>query len=487
MKRMITFFLALVMVIGLVACGGEETPQQAQQQTPAEPQVFRVGFGKASIQPPDPSIRLTGGGDPNRIATGVLDELFITCIAVTDTEGKTALFYTIDIQSVGSWATPAKELITARTGVPAEYIFIACTHTHSVPGLNRDTEANRKFCDVFEAGLIQSTDDALADRADAEIYVGSAMGELEDGTKLAYVRHWIMNDGSVYGSNFGTAASGYAGHPYDADIEAQLIRFVRPAEDKKDVLMVNWPCHSTFHGTSTKLNLSADWPSPTRDYIEANSDCLVGIFLAGAGNQVPESYWVQENHRLDYREYGAALGQIIVDALPGTTRINSGIIQTASKTFTSPSNKFTDEDVLAKARDVYNYFLDNGQTKGTQYAQKHGFMSCYEARAYVWRAGLGDTKSLTMQVMSIGDLSFAFAPYEMFSKSAQHVKNDTPYPMTFVMAYVNVMDGYIPTEEGYEYNNGVGCYEAYSASWPKGTAEKLSTEYINMLTELKDK
>ena len=485
MKRLLTFLLSLTMVMALLACGKQEAPQQ--NLTPVGFDNLQVGFGKAKIQPPDPAIHLTGGGDPNRIATGVLDELFITCIAVTDTENNTALLYTVDIQNFSpGWSEPAREFISERTGIPYEYIFFACTHTHSVPGLNRDTEANRKFCDVFEAGLIKSTDDALADRSDAEIQVGSATGQLEDGTKLAFVRHWIMNDGSVYGSNFGDSASGYAGHPYDADIEAQLIKFVRPAADKKDVLMINWPCHSTFNGTSTKLNLSADWPSPTRDYIEANSDCLVGIFLSGAGNQIPNSFWVKEDHHFDYREYGAALGQIIVDALPNTRKINAGIIKTTQKEFTSPTNKFTDEEVLAKARDAYQYFLDNGQTKGTAYAKTLGFMSCYEARAYVWRSGLGDTISLNMQVMSIGELSFAFAPYEMFSRSAQHVKNDTPFEMTFVMAYVNGISGYIPTTEGYEYNNNVGCYEAYSSSWPKGAAEKLSTEYLNMLAELKN-
>lgn len=485
MKKIITLILSLAMVMALLACGKQEAQPQ-KDAVPTGYDTLQVGFGKAKIQPPDTAIHLTGGGDPNRIATGVFDELFLTCIAVSDTAGETLLFYTVDIQNASvQWTKPAREFISKRTGVPVDHIIFACTHAHSVPGLNTSTEANKKYNKVFEEGLIKATDDALADRADAEIQIGTADGTLENGKKLAFVRHWVMNDGSIFGSNFGTAISGYKGHPYEADTEAQLIKFVRPAEDKKDVLMVGWPCHSTFNGTTTKLDLSADWPSPTRDYIEANSDCLVGIFLGGAGNQTPTSYWLDENHKMDYREYGAALGQIIVDALPSTTKIGDGTIKITSQEYVTESNHFTDADRLLAAEDVYDYFLKNGQTAGTTYAVSKGFMSPYEARAYISRASLPETQALTMSALSIGDLSFVIAPYEMFSKSAQQIKGETPFEMTFVMAYANGSEGYIPTTEGYEYNNNVGCYEAYASPWPKGAAEELSQTYLDMLTQLK--
>jgi len=487
MKKTMILILALVMVITLFACGKKEAqPQQNAATGAPKYDTLQVGFGKAKIQPPDTAIHLTGGGDPNRIATGVFDELYLTCIAVSDTEGNTALFYTVDIQSASDqWTKPAREFISQRTGIPTSHIFFGVTHAHSVPGLNNSTEANKKYNKVFEEGLIKATDDALADRSDAEIQIGTADGTLENGKKLAFVRHWVMKDGSVFGSNFGNASSGYAGHPYEADTEAQLIKFVRPAEDKKDVLMVSWPCHSTFNGTTTKKDLSADWPSPTRDYIEANSDCLVGIFLSGAGNQTPTSYWLEEDHRFDYREYGAALGQIIVDALPSTTKIGDGTIKVSSQQYVTESNIYTDTERLIVAQDVYKYFLDNGQTAGTTYAKEKGFMSPYEARAYVQRSKLPATQELTMGALSIGDLSFVIAPYEMFSKSAQQIKNETPFEMTFVMAYANGSAGYIPTTEGYEYNDNVGCYEAYASPWPKGAAEELSQKYLEMLAELK--
>lgn len=481
MKRIFTLLLAMLMILSLCACGGTEDGEAKEKFD-----TLQVGFGKAKIQPPNISIHLTGGGDPNRIATGVLDELYLTCFAITDTDGTTLLIYTVDIQNADvSWSIPAREFISEHTGVPVSNIIFGSTHAHSVPGLNTKTEANKKYNEVFEAGLIKATDDALADRSDAEIQVGTADGIMENGKKLAYVRHYVMKDGSVYGSNFGSSASGFSGeHPYDADIQAQLLKFVRPAEDKKDVLMVSWPCHSTFNGTTALKNLSADWPSPTRDYIEANSDCLVGIFLGGAGNQVPNSADPYENHQLDYRAYGAALGQIIVDALPNTTKVEDGTIKITSKEFVTESNIYTG-DKLADAVEAYNYFLENGQAAGNTFARSKGFESCYHARAIVQRSKLGPTKEATLSAISLGNLSFIVAPYEMFSKSAQEIKNKTPFDMTFLLCYANGAVGYIPTTEGYDYNDGIGCYEAYSSGWPKGAAEELSAEYLKLLDQLK--
>ena len=116
MKRIITLLLALVMVAGLVACNKGETPQPQQDSGAPKYETLQVGFGKAKIQPPDTKIQLTGGGDPNRIAENVLDFMYVTCIAITDTNGDTALFYTNDIQSAAqSWTLPCREFISWST------------------------------------------------------------------------------------------------------------------------------------------------------------------------------------------------------------------------------------------------------------------------------------------------------------------------------------------------------------------------------------
>ena len=475
MKKVMSLILVFAMCVGLCACNMTGGAKDA-------PKTLQAGYGKAKIQPPDYEIHLTGGGDPNRIANSVLDELYLTCFAITDVNGETLLIYTVDIQNASiKWSEPAREFVSQRTGVPVSNIIFSSTHSHSVPGLTKKTQADIQYTQVFEQGLIQATDDALADRSEAQIFAGTAEGE-----GLAFVRHYVLDNGSIAGSNFGDFSSGKTvSHVYDADDEAQLLKFHRPAEDKKDLLMVSWPCHATFNGTTSLKNLSADWPSPTRDYIEQNSDCLVGIFIGGAGNQTPNTRISELDHNQDYRGYGALLGQVVVDALDGLTAVEDGAIKIESKTIETESNFPTDSDKMLKAGDAYQYFLDHGQSEGNTYAKANGFESCYEARAYVNRMALDPTQSLTISAVSLGNLSFVVAPYEMFSKNAQSIKGETPFDMSFMLGYSNGSEGYIPSADGYEYNGDIGCYEAYSSPWPKGTAEMLVDEYLGILNNLR--
>ena len=479
MKKLISLLLVLVLVLSLCACGGgQEGGKESGKETF---DTLQVGYGKAKIQPPDTTIHLTGGGDPNRIATGVLDYLYLTCFAITDTDGATLLIYTVDIQSADdSWTVPAREFISQRTGVPVSNIIFGSTHTHSVPGLNNNTDANRKYNEVFEAGLIKATDDALADRSDAQIQVGTVDGVMDNGKKLACVRHYIMNDGSIYGSNFGTSSSGYSGeHPYDADIQAQLLKFVRPAEDKKDVVLMSFPTHGTFNESGNTL--SADFPAPCREYIEANSDSLVAYFMGTAGDQTPSSRIAGEVFSDDYKVYGEKLGQYVLDTLPNLTKADGSGIKFQSETYSFNSNK-EGMDKLAQAQEVMQAEKANGRSHPTTKAliQDYGFASFWDAKYTISRSKLGDTLKKTIYTMEVGGISLIVAPYEMFSVHGRHVKENSPYDMTFIITCCED-SGYIPTEAAFGYRS----YEAQVTSYAKGTGEALADYFVQLLTQMK--
>ncbi len=486
MKRIFALLLAVIMVLCLCACGGD-TEEGGKESGGSG--VLEVGVSRQSIMPSSPiGVHITGGGDPNRISTGYLDELTITCIAITDAQGNTVLMYSQDLHNPHkAFVSICKTQITEATGVPAEDIYMAATHTHSsLLPTDTATSGNVDFNNKYYAAVVNAAKEALADRAPAVMQGGNLdINEVSDHD-MAFVRHYSISDGSVAGSNFGSYNNGkIVGHPYEADQVAQLIRFVREGKDK-DVLMMNWPAHSTFNGTTTLLNVSADYPAPLRTYIEDNSDCIFGIFLAGAGDQTPNSLWVEDNHGLEYQAYGQALGKIVLDNMESVLQpIADGTIQQTELNYTATTNP-SDAETVALASEVYNYFLANGQTAGTQYAIQKGFYSAYEARAIVARSGLPATKDIPLRAMRLGDMSFVFAPYEMSGPNARFIRENTPFEMTFVMAYCEDTYGYVPVPENYEYNGNRGSYEAYDSDYCKGTAEILADNYISMLGDLKN-
>ena len=492
MKRAMTLLLVVVLVLGIFAgCGGKE-------KTEKKFDYLAVGVGRVDITPENwAGAHINGGGDPNRLAEGILDRLVITCIAVTDEKNNTVLFFHQDIHNpvAAAFTDNARRSIEKATGVPFDNIYMAATHTHSSLMPTDDvTDGNIEFTKLYNAGVVKAAKAAMKDRVAATMYAGTMDAkEQNNGQAMAFVRHYLHKDGSVAGSNFGTYRNAMmCGFPYEADNEAQLIKFERKGKDP--VLMMNWPAHSTYHGTTSKKNISADYPYYLREKIEQESDMTVAIFLAGAGDQVPHAeLYPVANHGLDCAQYGDALGQLVLDFVNTSgnmQKVADGVIKQESYVLEAESNFIPAEqaELAAKASDVYEYFLANGQEDGNTYAIANGFQSCYEARSFVSRAKLSGTQTLNMYVMTLGNMSFAIAPYEMAGQTATTIKHaileSGVSDMAFIMAYCQNNIGYIPSASNYEYNNGRGSYEAYDCKYAKGTAEKIAETYIQLITDL---
>ena len=93
----------------------------------------------------------------------------------------------------------------------------------------------------------------------------------------------------------------------------------------------------------------------------------------------------------------------------------------------------------------------------------------------------GITIDKTSHTVTIGDVGFAYAPYEMFDTNGKQIKEGSPFAMTFVCTMANIGNGYVAEEAAYEY----GGYEVEYRGYLKGTAEELANQFVSMLKELK--
>ena len=111
---------------------------------------LRVGFGRAIMTPTEP-VHLSGGSDPKRISNNILDDMTVTCIAITDETDRTILLLTEDMQHVtASFAEPAIQGIVEVTGIPFEDIILCATHTHSVPTQNLKFPGVEAFYPIYK-------------------------------------------------------------------------------------------------------------------------------------------------------------------------------------------------------------------------------------------------------------------------------------------------------------------------------------------------
>src|SRR5438067_8708859 len=95
--------------------------------------TLKLGFAKRSISPPL-GVDLAGYCQkPERTVQSVLDEMFARAIVFDDGERKASLVSADTILIGNSNIGIIRDRIQTETGIPAEAIMIAATHSHSAP------------------------------------------------------------------------------------------------------------------------------------------------------------------------------------------------------------------------------------------------------------------------------------------------------------------------------------------------------------------
>ena len=473
MKKIISVLLVLVLVLGLMACGAsEQTGGNADTTAAPENGGFRVGYGKENITPDGPVGMGGYGRSDQRISNGILSYLYVTCIAITDADDNTILVYGMDLCGCGD-ATRFRANISAATGVPEDNIMVSASHTHSAPDYGVDTGHQGAALNKLKDGLIKAAETALEDRKPARMFGGSI--EVEG---MNFVRHYICNDGTYAGDNFGDASSGYAGHATKADPQLQLIKFVR--EGDNDIYMTNFQTHPHQTGGSGKFDLSADIVGEYRMHMENDLGCEV-LYLSGAGGNInSRSRIAEENATPDWKAWGKQMAKHAQSV--EFTELNTGKVQASVVEFEAQINH-ADDAFAAVCGDLRRKWdkgeLTTAQVKelGLTYGIK--LNSPYHAGAISSRASMGRSGTFQIWAYSFGDVGLVAFPGEQFDTNGVFIKENSPFKMTLIGTKANGENGYFPSQLTFEY----GSYEVDTTKYVCGTAELLADRYVELLTE----
>ena len=476
MKKLFCLMLALLMTLSLCACGGGGSEKENEAKTETF-DTLHIGYAREKIMPDmGQDIPLGGyGNEDHRIAQGFLDYLYITCIAFSEGD-QTVLLMTQD--QIGTNSTVAgqiKEGISAQTGIPQENILISSTHSHSTPALGKTEypgiEAYRNL--MAEMGISAGMK-ALEDRAPATMYGGTI--EVEG---MNFIRHYLMNDGTYYGSNFGSTASGFKDHAAENDPTMALLKIDRD-DEHGDILLMNWAAHPCFTGGVDKYDISSDYIGVVRNTVETQTGMKFAFFLAASGNHNTNSLMEQDRHYLDNNSYGQKLAQHAIDALPTLEKIEGAGVETKYVDFEYAMNK-EDLDKLEGAYKVNELYKTTGdRNAGNALAYEYGLSSVYHASAIIGRNSYPETNSFPFHATRVGNFGFINAPYEMFAASGKFIRDNSPYQTTFVISCSNDSEGYFPTIEAFEY----GCYESFTCAYARGIAEDAADKFVEMLKEV---
>ena len=371
-KRILAFICMLAILVGLLPVG-------ALAQTESTPDTYMVGYAKMDMNPwadldeKDPNnllpVYLTGNGDDGeRACKGMMDDngddvvgeedgLFTTCTAITDTNGTTVLYITLDtLQGDPMLVRDIRNATMKALGadvINGNQIIISGSHTHSGPYLldaknhnvqysetnNGVTETKTKtyyqyICDQAVAAAVA----AYKDRAEATMKRGSVDAKTAtaalnynagEGYQMNFLRHYqitaeykewswsslgYVTDEKSYvtGPSFSTgsttvggnaALDGYkvtaADNVAEADNTMQLLQFefVNESDGKNPVVLINWRAHPTTNSGVDKNKVSSDYVNSLRYQMEQKGFRSAFIQGAGANTVISSRYhtdWTAE-------------------------------------------------------------------------------------------------------------------------------------------------------------------------------------------------
>lgn len=424
MKKLLCLFLTALILLGLCACGGSGS-SEGGKDAPSLNGVFSVGYSKVDITPTG-SVPMAGlGDDAERLSQSVMDRLYATCVAFRDAEGNMVIMFNLDLLNTYDEITKeVRTLVSEAVGIPYSHVMMSASHTHSAVShaMNQNPDLLRHK-EEYKALCVQAAKDAVADLKPAQMY-----GTFSRPENLNYVRHYVLKDGTYQAYKLGLLPEGSIySHLWKADNLLQMIKFTR--EGGKDVVLMNWQAH---YAGATGVNyngISADYPSFMRQVVEEELDCYSAFVLGGAGNLTCGSRLNAGREDTNYIEHGKKLGAAAVQAAANFMPLETGTIHLKEFAFVAE----------------------------------------------------GTMKENMLYTFGFGDFGIAFAPWEIFDLHAQAVREDSPYPYTFYASCANggAYNMYLAGEFSYSYY----CYEAETAKYPMGTAEKVQAKLTEMIKE----
>ena len=439
--------------------------------------MIKAGFARVDVTPPL-GIEISGYYDP-RYAKGVLDPLLATAIAF-DNGKKKAVVLSIDI--IGMWQTTVKkvrEAIAEATGIPREAVFVHCTHTHTGPFmedfLNEEKpQGDREYGMWLTKRLCDVAVMAFDDVAPAKMLY--TKGEVRD---VAFVRRFRMKNGEVR-TNPGWQNPDIDHALGTPDEESQLLIIRR--EGKPEIGIVNYQVHPDVIGGE---KLSADYPGFVRRTYEKNVENSLCMYITGAQGDtnhvdVRQSFEKDCAHGYERSRYmGKKIAMSVLSNYELARELSGDEINFAEKLIKVKYNKGTPEE-LSEARVLYKRYKEVGTDAalpGVEPIMRRVEMVA-EACRIVELEGKPDEKELVVTALSVGDMALACFPGEPFTDVGRSVKQNSKFTLTMTACCANGYEGYYPTAQAFS----EGGYEAISADYVAGTAEKLvdaSLEIIN--------
>lgn len=415
-----------------------------------------AGVAKADITPPV-GMLMSGYAARKTPAVGVHDELYTVALYLTDGDMEAGLI-TADLIGISDEGTAyVRQLCASLSGVPAENILIACSHTHGGPqiGLRRKDETDDQLKQAYDTILAHKMAGALSEAKLKATPVRLGYGRQD--CSVAMNRRERRPDGTII---LGVNPEGPTA-PY-----TDVIRLDRLDSGEPMALLFCYACHGTTLGGDNLL-YTADYPGAAKRFIERQFPSTLALFVAGCSGDI--NPYPRGNFDLCER-HGRRLGCAVMQAaLDIEEMVEEAHIAVARHEFAlqleEPPSLEEARERLAQIRAKADEEIAKArQAASGKPVDERKALNWFTARALKGAEELvkaleqGKTDlsiPVETQALAIGDCAIVGLPGEIFVKIGLAIAEKSPFARTIPVSHANGAIGYVPTADqvplgGYE-------------------------------------
>jgi neutral ceramidase len=398
--------------------------------------VFQAGAAKIKITPETP-IPMSGYGGRNNPFKGVREDIYARAVVVSDGMNKAAILSAEVIGFSHSFWEECTQLITEKTGIPAENIFLSAVHSHSGPVTSVYTKEVSpevsEYVKELQIKLAEVTRNALENLSPA--CVGAGKGEC------------LMNINRVAPDGKGGIALGR--NPYaPCDHEVGVVR-IDNASGNPIAVLVNWPCHGVVLGPKNYY-ITGDWPGAASRYLEEHlgEDVVVPMIIGASGDINPIygphiDFEITSSYSFGKDAIGEDLGKETICVFNNIHTIGTGKVSTLQRVISLPLKE--QEGNYRQPESIQNNAL-----------------------------------KVRLSALKIGGIILTGVSGEVFNQISVRMREQSPYSNTFMVTHCNGSSGYLVTDEAYK----IGGYEANSTRAKSGAEEGIIENLLDMINQL---